>query len=353
MEPARANLTSTNTRDTLRSTDCLSTDHMFKRAKPNRHRSRRAELSLYYAGDLHGAESCWKKFVGARKYYGVDASILGGDLTGKAIVPVATLEDGCHRARFLGEERTARDDDQLEELLDAIRFNGMYPWVAEQADIATHAEDPEKLFDTLLPSEVSRWVRIADERMADQEVATYVIAGNDDPWSIDEALAESTRMCFCDDRIVRLGDRELLSFSYANPTPWDSPRELPESELYERLRALADQLERPETAIFNLHVPPYDTGLDLAFAIDEELRLKYAGGSVETAPVGSRAVRQIIEEFQPVLSLHGHIHESRAVANIGRTLCVNPGSEYNTGRIHGVVVRFLEDEHLDHQFVVG
>ena len=66
-----------------------------------------------------------------------------------------------------------------------------------------------------------------------------------------------------------------------------------------------------------------------------------------------RAVRQLIEEYQPLLALHGHIHESRGEARIGRTLCINSGSEYNSGRIHGVTVKLAPDEVVSHQFVIG
>src|SRR6266516_1965330 len=164
------------------------------------------------------------------------------------------------------------------------------------------------------------------------------MAGNDEPWYIDEILAASPALVFCDDRVVRVGDHEMLSSSYANPTPWNSPRELDEDALYERLRRLADQLEAPQRAIFNLHVPPYDTRLDDA---------------PDLKPVGSHAVRQLIEEVQPVLAVHGHIHESKGETRIGRTLALNSGSEYNTGRLHGVVVTLGDDRIVGHQFVVG
>jgi Icc-related predicted phosphoesterase len=181
----------------------------------------------------------------------------------------------------------------------------------------------------------------------------FVIAGNDDPWYVDELLAGSPAVVFCDDRIVRVGGHEMLSSSYANPTPWNSPRELDEDALYDRLRALADQLEEPSRAIFNLHVPPYDSRLDSAPELRGDLTPRYAGGAPVIVPVGSRAVRRLIEEVQPLLALHGHIHESKGETLIGRTLAVNSGSEYNTGRLHGVVVSLGEDRVVSHQFVVG
>jgi len=145
----------------------------------------------------------------------------------------------------------------------------------------------------------------------------------------------------------------MVSCAYANPTPWNSPRELDEDALYTKLRGLAEQVESPATAIFNLHVPPHNSGLDTANEMNPDLTLVFKSGQPNPVPVGSTAVRQIIEEYQPLLALHGHIHESRGEARIGRTLCINSGSEYNSGRIHGVTVKLAPSEVVSHQFVIG
>ena len=312
-------------------------------------------LSLYYASDVHGSERCWRKFLKAASFYGVKSLIMGGDLTGKAVVPIARTSNG-YKARILGEDRKASSEEELEQMFETIRFNGMYPWVADEEEIAAHAEDAERrgaLFDEVMAAEVRRWVALADERLAGTDTAAYVMAGNDDPWFVDSILESGETLQACGDRIVRAGEHEMLSCSYANPTPWDSPRELDEDALYAKLRALADQLEKPETAIFNLHAPPHDSGLDRATKIDEEFKIVLEGGEVADVPVGSTAVRQIIEECQPLLALHGHIHESRGEATIGRTLAINTGSEYNTGRIHGAIVKLAGDQVTQHQFVIG
>lgn len=317
---------------------------------------REPALDLYYASDVHGADRLWRKFLGAGRFYRCTELIMGGDLIGKAVVPIERRADGTHRARFLGEERALRDERQLEELIDAVRFNGFYPWVASAEEIAPYAADSsrqEELFDRVVHEDFARWVQLADERAETNGARLYVIAGNDDPWFVDELLAAARHLEFCDDRVVHVGEHEMVSCSYANPTPWNSPRELDEDALYERLKRLAEQLEAPRRAIFNLHVPPYDSGLDTATQLDDDLRPVYRGGQPVEIPVGSRAVQQIIEEYQPVLSLHGHIHESRGAARIGDTLALNSGSEYNTGRLHGVVVRLGDERVISHQFVVG
>jgi Icc-related predicted phosphoesterase len=320
------------------------------------HETPQTVADIYYASDVHGSDVCWRKFLGAAKFYGAQSLIMGGDLTGKAIVPIVMGPDEHFTTTFLGDTRSGATPEQLAELVDAVRFNGMYPWVASADEIQRHSDDDaarEQLFEHVMLEELRRWIALADERLAALGAELFIMAGNDDPWSADDVLRDSTRVQFCDDLVTRVAGHEMISLSYANPTPWNSPRELEETELYARIRALADQLEEPDTAIFNLHVPPYDSELDRALEISPELTHVYRGGQPVEIPVGSHAVRQIIEEVQPLLSLHGHIHESRGAAHIGRTLAINSGSEYGTGRLHGVHVRLAVDSVVSHQFLVG
>jgi len=316
----------------------------------------RATLSLYYASDVHGSEQCWRKFLGAGRFYQVDALIMGGDLTGKGVVPITLDGSGGFDATFLGERQAGAGEEQLEELRAAIRYNGLYPWEASAGEVArvdADAEAQEALFDEVMARELGRWIALADERMEPLGVGVYVMPGNDDPHVCDPVIEAGSWVTACDERVVRVGPHEMISCAYANPTPWNSPRELEESALYDHIRRLAEQVEDPSTAIFNLHVPPHDSGLDVANEINPDLTLVYKGGQPNPVPVGSTAVRQIIEEYQPLLALHGHIHESRGEARIGRTLCINSGSEYNSGRIHGVTVKLAGPDVLAHQFVIG
>jgi Icc-related predicted phosphoesterase len=313
-------------------------------------------VALYYASDLHGSDRCWRKFLGAGRFYGVQALIMGGDLTGKAIVPIESRDDGSFETTFIGETRSGRTAEELEELVQAIRFNGMYPWLAPAAEIARLRDDASAraaLLEETMVTELRRWIELADERMAGYGIDVFVMPGNDDPWACDAVIESAVHVKACDDRVVRVGPHEMISCAYANPTPWNSPRELDEDALYARIKGLADQLEDPATAIFNLHVPPYDSGLDTANEMNPDLTLKYIGGQPHPIPVGSHAVRQIIEEVQPLLALHGHIHESRGEVRIGRTLAINTGSEYNSGHIHGAVVTLAGPEVRKHQLVVG
>jgi uncharacterized protein len=321
-----------------------------------RRRETQDALALYYASDVHGSDQCWRKFLGAGRFYDVKALIMGGDLTGKAVVPIQLEPDGSFAAEFLGETRSGVGEVALTELSEAVRYNGMYPWVTSAEEIARHRGDGAaraELVERVLLDGLRRWVALADERMPLQGIEVYAMAGNDDPWSCDEVLEGASHLVACDLRITQIGGHEMISCSYANPTPWASPRELDEDALYATIKELADRLERPQSAIFNLHVPPKASGLDTAYEIDDQLRIVVRNGKPHEIPVGSTAVRQLIEEHQPLLSLHGHIHESRGAATIGRTLAINSGSEYATGRIHGVIVKLSEDAVLSHQFTIG
>jgi uncharacterized protein len=325
------------------------------RKRKAREQTAASTLDLYYASDVHGSEQCWRKFLGAGRFYGVQALIMGGDLTGKAIVPI-TVDGPSFKVRFLGEDQSGSGPEELEKLEAAIRYNGMYPWPASAEDVARAESDAgvrSELFERVMVEELQRWIDLADERMSEYGIDVFVMPGNDDPWSCDAVIAGAAHVTACDERVVRVGDHEMISCAYANPTPWNSPRELDEDALYTKLRGLAEQVESPATAIFNLHVPPHNSGLDTANEMNPDLTLVFKSGQPNPVPVGSTAVRQLIEEYQPLLALHGHIHESRGEARIGRTLCINSGSEYNSGRIHGVTVKLAPSEVVSHQFVIG
>jgi Icc-related predicted phosphoesterase len=231
----------------------------------------------------------------------------------------------------------------------------MYPLIVDEDEAQALAEDAarrEETFERALLDELRLWVRLADERLAGTGTRAYVIPGNDDPWSVDEVLAQGTSVVACDERVERVGPHEMVSLGYSNRTPWQTPRELDEEEIYTRLRRLADQLEKPRRAIFNIHVPPRESSLDTAFEVDDELRYVMKGGRPHEVATGSSAVRQIIEEVQPLLSLHGHIHESKGVTKIGRTVAINPGSDYGSGHLDGCLVH-LGTERVVNQYLVS
>jgi len=310
-------------------------------------------MRLFYASDIHGSERLWRKFLNAPSFYGVEVLIMGGDLTGKVMVPLVERAPGEWVARVGGRDE-AGEADELER---RIRFNGQYPIRVDHEELARLQDDEQHrdaMFRRLMRDELRRWRDLAEEKLAGSGVRCLVMPGNDDEWDVDEVLdGGGGAVENVDGRVVRIDDVQLLSSAWANPTPWDSPREEPEEALLERLERLAEDLEHGVPAVFNLHVPPHDSGLDLAPELNEDLSMVRRGGEPHMVPVGSTAVRTLIERCRPVLSLHGHVHESRAVTRIGPTLCINPGSAYADGVIDGAIVELEHGRVVSHQLVSG
>jgi uncharacterized protein len=297
----------------------------------------------------------WRKFLNAPKYYDARVLVMGGDITGKVVIPVVE-QNGHFEARLFGRRERARSEQELEALERRIRGNGMYPYrttVEEVSRIGDLAEaDRERWFEGVMLRTFEHWLELADERLAGTDVRCFVMPGNDDPSTLEEKIEAARRVESCDERVVRFDGYRMLSLGYSNRTPWDSPRELDEDELYRRIAALADEVSDHSRSIFNLHAPPYDSRLDTAAELDADFNIVLVGKEPKLIPVGSTAVREAIERYQPLAALHGHIHESAGSARIGRTLCLNPGSDYNTGRISGVIVN-LRGDTARHQFVTG
>jgi uncharacterized protein len=314
-------------------------------------------LRLYYASDIHGTEVLWRKFLHAPSVYDTPVIVMGGDVTGKAVIPLVDEGDGVVTAQLFGQPERAATPEEREELEHRIRSNGMYPQLMTREEIervaALGEQEREAWFAEVMLQTFERWMALAEERLADAPVKCFVMPGNDDPPGVDRAIEQARRVQACDERIVDLGEGyTMVSLGYSNRTPFDSPRELDEDELFRRVERLAAQVDDLSRCVFNLHVPPYASDLDTAPQLDENLQVVLAAGQPRMAPCGSTAVREAIERFQPVASLHGHVHESRGATRIGRTLTINPGSDYHTGRISGVLVH-LKGDRADYQFVVG
>ena len=313
-------------------------------------------LRLYYASDIHGTEVLWRKFLHAPSVYEAPVIVMGGDVTGKAVIPLVEASDGVVTAELFGQPERAATPEERAELEHRIRSNGMYPHLMSAEEVQRAAgltvDEREAWFAEVMLVTFDRWLALAEERLDDASVRCFVMPGNDDPPGVDTAIERATRVEACDERVIDFGAYSMISLGYSNITPFDSPRELEEDELYRRVEGLATQVDDLSHCIFNLHVPPYDSLLDSAPQLDAELRVVATAGQPVMIPVGSTAVRELIERFQPLVALHGHVHESRGATRIGRTLCINPGSDYHTGRISGVLVH-LKNDHADYQFVVG
>jgi Icc-related predicted phosphoesterase len=295
---------------------------------------------IFFATDIHGSERCFMKFLNAGKFYKADVLIMGGDITGKMVVPVVDEGNGTWATKFAGSSHSASNSEELEEVEKKVRAAGFYPYTTTRDEVENLNAHPEKLhqlFEDLMFSSMQRWMRMAEERLKDTDIRCFISAGNDDTYEIDSVLGSSDIIRHPDEKVVMIDDvHEMLSTGKSNMTPWECPRDVPEEELTEHLEALASQVNNMEKCVFNIHVPPYGTGIDEAPELDENLKPKLApGGGTISIPVGSKAVRAAIEKYQPLIGLHGHIHESKGTFKIGKTLCINPGSEYTEGILRG------------------
>jgi uncharacterized protein len=315
-----------------------------------------ARFTIYFATDIHGSERCFLKFLNAGKAYGAHAVILGGDVTGKALVPVVEQAGGTWQTTLFGKVETAAGEAELAETEKRIRSLGFYPYRTtpdEHAHMAADAAYLSRVFNGVMRTSAERWVDMADSRLRAAALPCLVMPGNDDIPEVKDVLTQGTWLTQAEGHVLELGPYQVLSLGYSTVTPWNSPRELTEEEMADHLAKLTDQIEPGKPVIFNVHNPPADSGTDLAFKLTREMRIETAGGEPVRTPVGSQAVRAAIERVQPVLSLHGHIHESRAMSSIGRTKVCNPGSLYPDGMLQGVLVTLDGDKVKGFKFVSG
>jgi len=301
-----------------------------------------ANTRIFFTSDVHGSEVCFLKFLNSAKFYQANVLILGGDITGKMIVPLVEQGDGSAVADFLGIREIVKTPEERQALEKRIRNSGYYPYSTNLDEFEKLQADKslvDKLFSKVMAAGVKRWVDIADQRLKGTKVKCYISPGNDDRFDIDDALRASTGIIYPEGEVVSIDDHhEMITSGWANTTPWKSPREVPEEELIKKFQPMIDRVQNMETAIFNLHIPPYETPIDLAPELDANLKPVIKGGSMSMVHVGSKTVRQLIEQYRPMLGIHGHIHESRGFVKIGRTLCINPGSEYGEGILRGAII---------------
>jgi Icc-related predicted phosphoesterase len=295
-------------------------------------------VKIFYATDLHGSEVCWRKFLNAGPFYGIDVLICGGDMTGKAMIPIVR-RDGRYEVTLQEIPYVLETEAELEEMKRRIANRGYYPVVVTPEEMAELAADDrlvQRRFEEEILRTVERWMAMAEEKLAGKDLRCFVCPGNDDIFKVDEVIARSSVVEQGEARVIDLDGLSMVSMGWTNPTPWKTYREAPEEKLRERIERMVEQVPDLRRAIFNFHAPPYGSNLDEAPALDEDM--KYLHGGRAMRPVGSKAVREAIVEHQPLLSLHGHIHESKGTVRLGKTLAVNPGSTYEDGVLQGAIL---------------
>jgi uncharacterized protein len=309
-------------------------------------------IRIFFVTDVHGSNLCYRKFLNALKAYNVDVGILLGDLTGKMLIPLIEKPGGGWATTFMAQQVEVSTQEELDKLKKTIEMVGYY-WVHLTRDeFVSYKADSKKLddlFKQLMLERLKQWITLADERLAGTNYKVYMAPGNDDHMEVDQVIAESSAIINCNDRCVMVGDHEMITFAWTNPTPWDTPREKPDEELEPMLENLVAKIQNKQNAIFNFHAPPYGYALDLA----PELTADLVQAADRKIHVGSKAVAKMIQKYQPLLGLHGHIHESRGVQKIGKTTIINPGSEYSEGILKGVVIMLDKGKIQDYVFTSG
>lgn len=298
-------------------------------------------MKLYFVTDLHGSEICWKKFLNAGAFYKADVVILGGDITGKAMVPIVQRANATWIASLQDHVDVLETKGEVEQFAKRVQNRGYYPIeVSEEEYRALQADEDlvDKRFKQVMLEGTERWIAMAEDKLGGTGIRVIACPANDDMFEIDDLLASA--------RVVETGDEDhpidlgegftMVSMGWTNPTPWHTFREAEEPELARRIEVALGHAGDPSQTIFNFHAPPYGSKLDLAPALNEDL--SYVSGGQALRPVGSTSVREAVQRFQPLLSLHGHIHEAKGAARIGRTLALNPGSSYEEGVLQAAVV---------------
>jgi Icc-related predicted phosphoesterase len=295
-------------------------------------------MRIFFATDIHGSEVCWRKFLNAGAFHKVDVLVMGGDMTGKAMVPIVARNGGW-RLSLQDQEHLLSTEDEVRAMEKRISDRGYYPIRLTADEVAAWEADPalvDARFKSEMMTSVERWMALADERLKGTSIRCVVSPANDDIFELDPIIDAAERVELGEGNTIELDGFTMVSTGWANTTPWNTFRELPDERLRPKIDGLVAGVADAKRAIFNFHAPPYGSNLDSAPELKADMT--YVAGGRALIPVGSHAVRDAIVEYAPVLSLHGHIHEGRGAVKIGRTLAVNPGSSYEDGVLQAAIV---------------
>lgn len=297
---------------------------------------------ILFATDMHGSEGVWRKFLNASAMLKVDVAICGGDLTGKMIVPIVGHKNGKYSYYHL-KKTYIIDSSELEKAIKDIKGIGYYPYVTSESEYEEMSRNPKKVdevFHKVMLSTLKEWFDLIPQKVS-EETRIIVCPGNDDRFPVDNLVNSHKHVINGEGAVIEIDNQhEMVSCGWVNPSPWKTAREEEEEKLEERLEKYISKLKNVENAIFNFHAPPYQTKLDEAPLLDKDLNPVIQGGRVIMVPVGSKAVKKMIGKYQPFLGLHGHIHESSGSIKIGKTYCVNPGSEYAEGILRAFLIEY-------------
>ena len=305
-------------------------------------------MRIFLAADPHGSQMTWDKMCRAPKVFKADVAMMCGDLTGKAIMPIIQEKEDRWYAQPQGKKKTFKKQKDLDKFISFTKNEGYYPKILTPDELEKLKETKgaiTQLFQDLMVERMQEWMDMANERIP-EEVMIVVNAGNDDDYVIDKVIDDDSRIINPLKKVIDVRGNPMISLEWVNNTPWDTHRECPEEEMLEKLEVEFARLDTDDysNVLCNFHDPPFNSGLDTAPTLNEDHSIKKSGAMEVLGPVGSKSVRAVIEKYEPLLGMHGHIHESHGFRKIGRTLCVNPGSEYREGILKGFIININDGE---------
>lgn len=311
-------------------------------------------MRILFVTDLHAGETCFRKFLNAAKFYEAQGLITGGDLAGKMLVPIVKTGSGVYEATYYGSTVKVRSHAEVERLVKTLRNAGFYTITISEEELGKlTAEDADNIIKEHTANVMKEWMDLATEKLKPQGTPIIMMPGNDDPEYIDEILNAADHVQNGDGKVIDFLGYEVLSLANAIHSPFKYPRDVSEEEIKQKIDALAAQVKDMSKCIFNVHIPPYDTDCDIGVVYKDDLTPVVDGGELATDHCGSKALREAIEKYQPMLCLCGHIHESRGAYNVGRTVCINPGSDYDQGTLKGALINIEGDKVVDYTLTNG
>src|ERR1700729_595580 len=226
-------------------------------------------MRVFFATDIHGSEVCWRKFLNAAAFYKADLVVLGGDVTGKVMVPVVS-HNGYWQATVRGETFRMETQAELDEVQKKIRNAGHYPALVSPDELQALSDEEgavDRRFSAEMTQSLDRWLDMADGKLGGGDIPCILNGGNDDIWEIDDIIEQSPCVSFAESKVLDIGGFYLASMGWTNPTPWNTFREAPEDVLAGKIDAVVASIPDMSRAVFNFHAPPYATGLDEAPAL--------------------------------------------------------------------------------------
>ena len=178
-------------------------------------------MRIFFATDVHGSETCWRKFLNSGKHYKADVIIRGGDMTGKALVPVINDGGGNYHATLLENRETLHGEEETSAFELAVKRRGYYPFRVDPDELSELSQDEARwhaLFDEQMLGTVREWMELADEKLAGTGIRCFVCPGNDDQLEVDDVILAAKTVELGEGRVLEFGGYQMVSSGWANRT---------------------------------------------------------------------------------------------------------------------------------------